>query len=1050
MAPSEATKSFYTEDSPEPGDPIENLALTLSRLSTHSTDDSTSPNDVSEGDRDRDAVQQGQPAKSMSNFPSMTGHFLRNKYNDDTDSFCLRAGIDRHAFNKLYRLDILLRHDLVSVCARTRALSDFDRAIECMQEMLDLVPEENVVKASLLEMHAWILVERSLVSRDLDDLDLALASQFCASTIDTGFLKPLHLVRLGLVYWHRYELIGDNDELEACTSSYEEAAGLCQGDLDIHQVAALSLYADILFTKHRHLGRLEDLNKAISMARRALEHSFEDATSRATCLFRLHAALRARYEHLGDVTDLTAAITAIEHAVDLTSSDGQYKMNWLAQLGDSFRARFRLYHDRADIDASVKFCRQALELATTSDGHTAEVLSLLGNAYAQRSLSYQVLIDIEAAIVAHRAAVQTAPEGDRDRYGYLANLAQSLSFRYKLTRDSADLDEAICLRKSVMAALPETHIFKSVMLTELAHELLDKSSGNPSLLHEAILAYRQAAENVYSPASVRFMAAQNWARLALMHMSADASILAWKCGMALISRVVWLGDAIHRRYIELPVVTAFVNTAVAVAISEDYFALAAEWFEEGRCIVWAQIHQLRSPVDELRSSSEAGRKLADELERVSGELDRAGLQLPTATSMSIDIFKFDGREERLQNRHSLTLRYDELLEQARRIPGFSDFLRPKRLAALREAARLSPVVLLYVFEGGDGHAIVILGPQHAAPYISISLPKLSAALAVKLRSVFLRVVTTAGVRSRGVLTAGSGGDNDEMLRVLRTLWSHVVGPVVLELLKRNTLRSPYETGMIPRLTWCPSGALSFLPLHAAGMYDSSIQDFSNAMKIVASSYTPSLAALLNAHRATRPPDPQLLVVSQPATPHQSRLPATLEEARQAIEVLGQDRTDWLNDSAATKSAVLDVIGTHGWVHLACHAVQAKDPMQSAFYLHDGTLTLADIMQRSFTHTDLAILSACQTAAGDEALSDEVVHLAAGVLGAGFRGTIATMWSISDADAPVVMKEMYEHLARGGLKAEDAANALHLAVTHLRDKVGERAFLRWIPYVHFGL
>lgn len=223
------------------------------------------------------------------------------------------------------------------------------------------------------------------------------------------------------------------------------------------------------------------------------------------------------------------------------------------------------------------------------------------------------------------------------------------------------------------------------------------------------------------------------------------------------------------------------------------------------------------------------------------------------------------------------------------------------------------------------------------------------------------------------------------------------------------------------------------------------------MNLVASSYTPSITTLLNAHRAAaRPANPQVLVVSQPSTPRQYPLPATLDEAKQAIDVLGTQRITWLNDSAATKSAVLDAIGTHSWVHLACHAVQAKDPMQSAFYLHDGPLTLAEIMQNSFTHTDLAILSACQTAAGDETLTDEVVHLAAGMLGAGFRGTVATLWSILDADAPVVMKELYEHLAMRGLKTEDAANALHLAVTRLRNEVGERAFLRWIPFVHFGL
>ncbi|VDC04649.1 unnamed protein product [Peniophora sp. CBMAI 1063] len=1053
----DASEKTSDTDTVKEDDPVTSLALVISRLTSLPVADVSAPSNVSETALDHDATQSNtahhdRGVKSVDGFPSLTGHFLEKEYRNDIAAFCVRAGIDRQSFDKLFGLEQELRHQILPLWICTHALPDVDRAADCLQEMLDLVPEDNAIRASLLEIHASVLVDRSLISLDLNDLDLALASQFCACAIGTGVLRPLHLARLGLVYWHRFELTDDEDHLDASTSSYEEAASLCEGDLAVQQVVALGLCADAKFNKHRHLGRLQDLNEAISLARRALSYSFEDPTLRAACLTRLYASLRARYERLGDVADLTAAIFAAETAVELATARGPDKMEYLAQLGDAFRARFRLNHQRTDIDKAVSLSRQAIELATTLNSRSALVLSLLGSAYAQRSLAYQSFPDLNAAIMAHQAAVQGTPRGDRDVYVCMANLAQTLFSRYTLVHDPADLDEAIRFRKDVIASLPDTHFHKSQMLTELALELRERSSVKSSLRDEAIAAARLAAENVHSPASVRFTAARFWAFLAYSHLGPEGSMPAWKVGMSLISRVVWLGDAIQRRYVELPMVTAFVNTAVAAAISEGYYALAAEWFEEGRCVVWAQIHQLRSPLDDLRSSGETGHKLADELEQVSQELDRAGLQMSEDSALSVVSFTSNTSESRHQNRHGLARRHEELLDRARAIPGFSDFLRPKRLDALREAARLSPVVLMWVFEGGDGHSLVILGPQHRAPFIYISLPALTASLATKIRSLFLRTITSAGVRSRGAVNPRQNGGSDEMLRVLRTLWSHAVGPTLLKLTTLRVLRSPMETGKIPRITWCPGGTLSFLPFHAAGMYDPSRPDNLNAMDVVASSYTPSLATLLNAHRARRPPSPkvQVLVVSQPATPRQSRLPATLVEAKQAIGILGQDRTVWLNDAAATKSAVLDAIASHGWVHLACHGAQAKDPMQSAFYLYDGQLTLADIMQRSFTHTDLAILSACQTAAGDEALSDEVVHLAAGMLGAGFRGTVATLWSISDADAPVVMKELYERLAAWGLNSEDAANALHVAVTRLRNQVGERTFLRWLPFVHYGI
>ncbi|CEL54882.1 hypothetical protein RSOLAG1IB_07374 [Rhizoctonia solani AG-1 IB] len=99
------------------------------------------------------------------------------------------------------------------------------------------------------------------------------------------------------------------------------------------------------------------------------------------------------------------------------------------------------------------------------------------------------------------------------------------------------------------------------------------------------------------------------------------------------------------------------------------------------------------------------------------------------------------------------------------------------------------------------------------------------------------------------------------------------------------------------------------------------------------------------------------------------------------------------DSQATTVAVLNAMEQHDWVHLACHAHQSvADATESGFFLHDGTLDLASINQRSFGSKGLAFLSACQTATGDEKLPDEAIHLASGMLMAGYRSVIATMWT----------------------------------------------------------
>jgi CHAT domain-containing protein len=195
----------------------------------------------------------------------------------------------------------------------------------------------------------------------------------------------------------------------------------------------------------------------------------------------------------------------------------------------------------------------------------------------------------------------------------------------------------------------------------------------------------------------------------------------------------------------------------------------------------------------------------------------------------------------------------------------------------------------------------------------------------------------------------------------------------------------------------------------------------------------------------------VLVVSQPDTPGSSPLSGTEEEATRILSMFPESKI--LNSAQGTVSAVLDHMKTHSWVHLACHGLQnSTDPTKSAFSLYDGKLTLADLMTVSLSHADLAFLSACQTASGDQTLPEEAVHLAAGMLSVGYKSVIGTMWSIGDAHAPVVAAKFYEvmkkQLAAGG--NPEPAYALHEATAHLREKNGVNGFLQWIPFVHFGL
>jgi CHAT domain-containing protein len=175
-----------------------------------------------------------------------------------------------------------------------------------------------------------------------------------------------------------------------------------------------------------------------------------------------------------------------------------------------------------------------------------------------------------------------------------------------------------------------------------------------------------------------------------------------------------------------------------------------------------------------------------------------------------------------------------------------------------------------------------------------------------------------------------------------------------------------------------------------------------------------------------------------------------------MEQLGSNlRIHSLFGKLATTESVIEGMKERSWVHMACHAVQdTSEPIRSAFCLGNGNLTLSNIITKSFPHADFAFLSACQTATGDENLSEEAVHLAAGMLAAGYRSVIATMWSIMDEDAPLVATEVYSHLVQGPEPdSTRAAHALHHAVRRLREKLeesGKPSFLSWVPFIHVGM
>jgi CHAT domain-containing protein len=187
-------------------------------------------------------------------------------------------------------------------------------------------------------------------------------------------------------------------------------------------------------------------------------------------------------------------------------------------------------------------------------------------------------------------------------------------------------------------------------------------------------------------------------------------------------------------------------------------------------------------------------------------------------------------------------------------------------------------------------------------------------------------------------------------------------------------------------------------------------------------------------------------------PGQSALPNMEVELNIIKEQATKFSVRLLRGLEASTESLIEGMEAHSWVHLACHGVQDTiEPLKSVFCLHNKRLELSTIIMKSFPYADFAFLSACQTAAGDEKLSEEAVHLAAGLMLAGYGSVIATTWSIKDKDTPVIMGHVYTELfSETELDSSGSVVAFHHAVKLLRQQVGDSEFLLWVPFIHVGV
>ncbi|TEB25878.1 hypothetical protein FA13DRAFT_1896456 [Coprinellus micaceus] len=993
---------------------------------------------------------------------------------------------------------------------RTGNLSDLANAISAQMNAVQLTPEGHTDLPGYLMNLGGSLTRRFERKGDLEDIAEAISLRTYAVhlTPDGHAHLPSHLTNLGGSFTCRFERTGDLEDIAEAISLRTRAVHLTPdghadlpsrlmnlggsltgrfertGDLeDIAEAISLQTHAVPLTPdRHAHLpshlmnlgrsftrrferkGDLEDIAEAISLQTHAVRLTPDGHAHLPSHLMNLGGSLTGRFERTGDLEDIAEAISLRTYAVHLTPDGHAHLPNILTNLANSFLSRFQSLKDDSDLSEAIALQTRAIELTPEPHASLPTHLTSLGVSLKQRFQRFGNLSDISAAIARQEQAVDATSEGHAQLPGFHTNLGTSFMMRFGHTHDPADAKNGISNLVQALQLTHERHANLPTMHINLAFAWYQyfTSSHRSDHLDAAISNFKYAATCTSGSPRTRLEGTICWAGLLNDFYPCSTSVLtAFGTALDLLTSIAGLEQTVQHRYTMVGEFLSIPGEAAAAAFKLSHPDRALEWLEQGRCLVWGQQSQLRTPLDALNAHDPA---LAARLLFVSQHLESAGSSRQhSSTSNSWD--RKASHEADALKHSQLASERDRILGHIRAIPGFETFLQPLRCTAiLSHLPRSGPVIVLNVHEDRCDAIALRDGSDEVLhiPLPSFTLQKAKwyqHILTAQLKDHRLRIqdVEQTSELSCGRAAGPYNAKARDVHDILEGLWRGVVRPTLDAL---GFLVDPVNA--LPRIWWCPTGPLSFLPLHAAGVYKGvqveSVADY------VVSSYTPSVAALTQRIKNDAPIDDRvsgLFLTSQPTAPGAPRILGTVKEVS-AIHTKAQElqiRALNLSGDAITPKECLERMEEYSSIHLACHGIQETlNPLRSRFLFHKGGLDLNSVMQKNLPNADLAYLSACQTSAGQESLPDEAVHLAAGMLAAGYRRVVSTMWEIGDESASQVASDFYQYLwsrrPEGSGSRFDgtlSAHALHYATQQLRDRLGNTnaSLLAWIPFVHYG-
>jgi CHAT domain-containing protein/tetratricopeptide (TPR) repeat protein len=419
-----------------------------------------------------------------------------------------------------------------------------------------------------------------------------------------------------------------------------------------------------------------------------------------------------------------------------------------------------------------------------------------------------------------------------------------------------------------------------------------------------------------------------------------------------------------------------------------------------------------------------------QLGRQINDADRRRLQLARSRRTSAARLAAADRELR-----DLLARYDRLRAEIRRAsPAYAALLETHslNLEQIQEQVVDAETVLLEYFLGEERSFLWAVTPESLE---SFELPPRAAIEAAARRAYSLLASSHQRLaRSQAEL-------------VLAELSRTLLGPLGDRLHRQ-------------RLLVAAAGALHYIPFGALPDPASGDLPLAAGHEVVTLPSASSLAALRRELAGRRPAPGLLAVVADPRggapAAGLGRLPFSRHEAEAIVAQAPAAQTFTALGFEASRKLVLDgTLGRYRIVHFATHGVFDMDhPELSAIVLstvgrdgrpQDGLLRAYEIY-RLHLPAELVVLSACDTALGEEIRGEGLVGLTRGFLHAGARLLLVSLWQVEDRATAELMRRFYRELL---VHRQPPAAALRQAQLAMRREPAWSAPYYWAGFVLQG-